>query len=196
MSRIVPLMVGLLLVASLLAPAALALTGGGDGYSHPYPEGVEPGDIVFGHGKLTDWIIPGYWTHTGIVAYYDASIGDWIVVEAMPGGGVQLTPLSEFLSRYDTVALAHVDADPATRLAAVEWALGRLGLSYDYTWFVKQVYGDSYYCSELVWAAYKAVGGPDLDANPGFSWTYLWGVAPQEVYDDPDTIVYYYDAAG
>ena len=195
-SPLAPIIVGFILLAPFFAPLAMAFSSGGGGYSHPYPYGVGPGDIVFGHGKKTDWLIPGYWTHTGLVAYYDPSIGDWIVVEAMPSGGVQLTTLSEFLSRYDTVAVAHVDAPMWVREAAVEWALGKLGLSYDFGWWTKQVEGGSYYCSELVWAAYKAVGGPDIDDNPGFSWSYLWGVAPQEVYDDSDTIIFYYDSAG
>ena len=150
---------------------------------------------MIGHGSWTDYIIPGYWTHTGLIAYYDSSLGDWIVVEASKDG-VVLTPLTEFLSRYDAVAVLRVDTDDATRLAAVEFALQQLGKPYDYLWFTKQVYGDSYYCSELVWASYKAAGGPDVDENPGWSWTYAYGVAPQEVYDDDDTYVVYYDYAG
>jgi uncharacterized protein YycO len=193
-----PAILALLAAVALLAPAAAAFGGGGS-YSHPYPTDVRPGDIVIGHGKKTDWIIPGYWTHTGMVAYYDPSVGDWIVVESMgwpEGSGVRLVTLSEFLSRYDTVAILRVDTSDSIREAAVSFALSRLNYPYDYEWWTKQVYGDSYYCSELVWASYKAVGGPDIDANPGFSWRYLWGVAPQEIYDDSDTYVVYYDSAG
>ncbi len=188
---------GILAIAVLLAPVAALPAeafGSGGSYSHPYPEGVQVGDIVFGHGKL-DWLIPGYWTHVGMIAYWDPQVGDWIVVESDLSGGVHLSTLSEFLARYDTVAIAHVAAPESVRQAAVEFALEQLGKGYDLYWFTKQVYGSSYYCSELVWAAYKAVGGPDLDENPGWSWTYAYGVAPQEVYDDSDTIVYYYDSA-
>ncbi len=193
--RIVSLFLALLLLVPVLAPATYALGGGGD-YWHPYPTDVRPGDIVFCHGKLTDWIIPGYWTHTGLVAYYDYSIGDWIVVEANPDGGVQLTPLTEFLSRYDAVAIMRVYTSDAIRQAAVEFAMAQLGKPYDFWWPTKQIYGSAYYCSELVWAAYKAVGGPDVDENPGWSWRYLYGVAPQEVYDDGDTYLVYYHYAG
>jgi len=163
----------------------------GGSYQHPYPSNVKIGDIVIGHSSTTDKIIPGYWTHTGMVVYYSSSLNDWIVVEATPENGVSLTTLREFMSRYDDVAILRVATTDSIRQAAVNFALNQLGKPYDYGWWTKQVYGDSYYCSELVWASYKAVNGPDIDANPGFSWKYLWGVAPQEVYDDGDTYVIY-----
>lgn len=194
-SRIIGAMtIILVLIAPILASSVHALKNGGSGYQHPYPADVKVGDIVFGHSDKTDFIIPGFWTHTGMIAYYDDNIGDWIVVEANPDGGIMLTPLRDFMARYDTVALGRVDTDDATRSAAVDFALQRLGLPYDYFWPIKQVYGDSYYCSELVWAAYKAVGGPDVDANPGWSWTYAYGVAPQEVYEDSDVTIIYYNS--
>lgn len=185
-----------LLLATALLPGLTTVTGAlgsvGD-YEHPYPSGVKPGDIVIGHSSATDPIIPGYWTHTGIIAYYDSNISDWIVVEAK-AGGVVLTPLREFMKRYDTVAILRVKASDEVRQAAVSFALQQVGKGYDYWWLSKHVYGDRYYCSELVWASYKAAGGPDIDENPGWSWTYAYGVAPQEIYDDSDTYVIYYDA--
>ena len=187
------LIVGLLL-ASLTATTLKAFSSGG-GYSHPIPSGLKPGDIVLGHSNgFTDWIIPGFWTHAGMIVGYDSSIGDYIVVEST-AEGVHLSTLSEFFSRYDTVAVVRVATTDSIRQAAVQFALAQLGKPYDIFWFTKQVYGWSYYCSELVWASYKAVGGPDIDENPGWSWTYAYGVAPQEVYDDGDTYVIYYDSA-
>lgn len=104
--------------------------------------------------------------------------------------------LSDFLKRYDTVAVLRVNTNDVVRQNAVYFAYQQLGKPYDWGgWWTKEVYGDSYYCSELVWAAYKAAGGPDIDANPGWSWKYLDGVAPQEIYDDGDTYVIYYDSA-
>ncbi len=196
MGRLVGVLVLLVLIAPLAGSSTLVASafGSGGDYWHPYPSGVKPGDIVIGHSPSTDPFIPGYWTHTGMIAYYDSSIGDWIVVEAK-AGGVVLTPLTEFMSRYDTVAILRVATSDAVRQQAVSFALSKLGYSYDYWWLSKQVYGDSYYCSELVWAAYKASGGPDIDDNPGWSWTYAYGVAPQEVYDDSDTYTIYYHSA-
>ena len=186
-----------LLAALLQGPhVAAAFSNEGGGYTHPYPVGLVPGDIVIGHSPLTDPLIPGYWTHVGIVAYYDADAGDWVIVEAMPGDGVHLVTLREFMRRYDTVAVLRVATTQEIRDAAVAFALQQLGKPYDYAWFTKEVYGDSYYCSELAWAAYKAAGGPDIDANPGWTLKYLDGVAPQEIYDDADTYVIYYHSVG
>ncbi len=196
LSRISGLLVLAILVATAVFPALLVASafGGGSGYYHPYPYWVKPGDIVIGHSSSTDPFIPGYWTHTGIIAYYSYYYGDWIVVEAK-AEGVVLTPLSEFLERYDTVAVLRVSTSDNVRYDAVLFALEQVGKPYDFFWLSKQVYGDSYYCSELVWAAYKAAGGPDIDKNPGWSWTYAYGVAPQEIYDDGDTYVIYYHSA-
>ncbi len=183
------------LIALLYSASVVQAFSSGGGYSHPEPTGLKPGDIVLGHSSgIVDWIIPGYWTHAGMIVGYDSSIGDWIVVESNEEG-VHLTPLSEFLSRYDTVAVVRVATTDSVRQAAVQFALAQIGKPYDIFWFTKEVYGSSYYCSELVWASYKAVGGPDIDAHPGWSWTYAYGVAPQEIYDDGDTYVIYYDSA-
>jgi uncharacterized protein YycO len=75
----------------------------------------------------------------------------------------------------------------SVRQAAADWAESKVGLSYDYWLFGKQVDGNSYYCSELTWGAYLASGGPDIDQNPGWSWSYAGGVAPTECADDGDT---------
>ncbi|WP_297499142.1 YiiX/YebB-like N1pC/P60 family cysteine hydrolase [Thermococcus sp.] len=185
--------IGLLALVVLANPAAASGSLGGSDYWHPYPTGIIPGDIVIGHNPVSDLIIPGYWTHTGIIAYYDSNARDWVVIEAWDDPSeVRMVYLSDFLKRYDTVAVLRVRTTNEIRLAAVNFAFQQLGKPYDWEWWTKHVYGDSYYCSELVWAAYKAVGGPDIDADPGFSWKYLWGVAPQEIYDDNDTYVIYY----
>jgi len=192
MKRIAP-MLGLLVLVVLANPVAASGSLGGSDHWHPYPSGIIPGDIIIGHNPISDLIIPGYWTHTGIIAYYDSNAGDWVVIEAWDNpSAVRTVYLSDFLKRYDTVAVLRVRTTNEIRLAAVNFAFQQLGKPYDWKWWTKEVYGDSYYCSELVWASYKAVGGPDIDAHPGFSWKYLWGVAPQEIYDDGDTYVIYY----
>ncbi|MBO8179388.1 MAG: hypothetical protein H0Z19_02760 [Archaeoglobus sp.] len=75
--------------------------------------------------------------------------------------------------------------------SAINFAVSKIGLPYDYKWLTyiggKEVYGSKYYCSELIWAAYLASGGPDIDQNPGWSWRYGYNVAPQELADDRDT---------
>lgn len=126
-----------------------------------------------------------------MVVYYDYYIGDWIVIESNPGPGVALSTLSNFMGRHKDVAILRVATTDSIRMAAVDFALQQLGKPYDFALWDKQVYGSSYYCSELVWAAYKVAGGPDIDAHPGWHWKYQNAVAPQEVYDDGDTYVIY-----
>jgi len=193
-STILGIVAGLLVLAAVVNPVAAFGIKDSGGYYHPYPHGVIPGDIVIGHDPITSIIIPGYWTHVGLVAYYDSRAKDWVVVEAWAyPSGVRLVYLSDFLRRYDTVAILRVYTSDYVRHKAVSFALHQLGKPYDWKWWTKEVYGGSYYCSELVWASYLAAGGPDLDEHPGFYWKYLDGVAPQEIYDDPYTYVIYFD---
>jgi uncharacterized protein YycO len=185
--------VGVLLLVVLANPVSAIGSKGGSDYWHPYPVGIMPGDIVIGHNPVSDLVIPGYWTHTGLIAYYDYNADDWVVIEAWDDPSeVRLVYLSDFLKRYDTVAVLRVATTNDVRWNAVLFAYQQLGKPYDWAWWTKEVYGDSYYCSELVWASYMAAGGPDIGANPGWTLKYLGGVAPQEIYDDDDTYVIYY----
>lgn len=177
-----------LFVFLALQSSAFAFSGGGERYEHPYPADVQVGDVLVGHSPDSDWLIPGYWTHSSLVAYEEG--GEWYVVEGW-FSGVRVITLREYLTRYDDVALLRVSAPEGTRTDAVEFALAQMGKPYDFALWTKQVYGGSYYCSELVWASYIAAGGPDVDSHPRFSWKYLWGVAPQEIYDDGDTTQIY-----
>lgn len=172
-----------LFVFVAMSGSALAFGGGGD-YEHPIPTDVEIGDILIGHSPNSDPYIPGYWTHNAMVTYEEN--GEWFVVEAW-FTGVRITKLSEYMARYNDVAILRVDsASDSQKKKAVRFALAQIGKPYDFAVWTKQVYGYSYYCSELVWAAYKTVR-IDIDAHPGFSLEYFWGVAPQEIYDDSDT---------
>lgn len=198
MRRVAGIITAILVLATFLHPVGASGSKGGSEYYHPYPTGLKVGDIVIGHNPVSGLIIPGYWTHTGMIAYYDYYANDWVVVEAWDDpSAVRLVYLSDFLKRYDTVAVLRVNTNDYVRQNAVYFALQQLGKPYDWGWSTKQVYGDSYYCSELVWASYMAASGGtvDIDAHPGFYWKYLYGVAPQEIYDDDDTYVIYYDSA-
>ncbi len=181
--------VGMLVLLALvlsLAPAAALVpsTWTGDGNNLDFNV-LQVGDII----ACTDcagWItaiIPGHYTH---VSMY---IGNGQMIEAWKEG-VRVVPI-DMVHNASEVAVVRVYTTPAIKQAAVNWALTKVGYPYDYQWLTyiggKEVYGDSYYCSELVWASYLAVGGPDLDANPGWSWTYGYNVAPQEIVDDGDT---------
>ncbi|NJE54692.1 YiiX/YebB-like N1pC/P60 family cysteine hydrolase [Thermococcus sp. 21S9] len=193
----------LVLVASLPAVSAgdlLNYIWNTKTYEHPYPTDVKPGDLVYGHNDdLFNALIPGYWVHVAIIAWYNQSIGDWMVIEAKIGKGVILTPLKVFLSRYKDVAIQRVKVDDSVRERAVAFAYQQLGKPYNYDYFTKpKVYSDKYYCSQLVWASYLVASNftVNLDENDGaWSWKYGYAVAPQEVYDDPMTYTIYYHEA-
>ena len=92
----------------------------------------------------------------------------------------------------------------AQRQQAVDWMKSKLtggpdgypvGPAYDWGWTTKQIDGrnpvsgvDGYYCSELAWAAYKALFGIDLDPDgDSWSWSTAYGVSPSDLYYDDDT---------
>ncbi|MHA1606330.1 MAG: YiiX/YebB-like N1pC/P60 family cysteine hydrolase [Candidatus Freyarchaeota archaeon] len=155
---------------------------------------LQPGDIIAVSGVvmggLFDVFVPGHFTH---VAMY---IGNGLMVEAWKSG-VRVISVTEVHKASDA-AIYRVATSDRVRQAAVNWALTKVGYPYDYIWLTyiggKQVYGSRYYCSELIWAAYKAVGGPDIDQNPGWSWKYGYNVAPQEICDDGDTYLVAYSS--
>ncbi|WP_010478603.1 YiiX/YebB-like N1pC/P60 family cysteine hydrolase [Thermococcus zilligii] len=187
----------LLFGAAVPAVSASSLSKGGGTYYHPYPTNVQQGDLVFGYSPDLS-IMPGHWTHVGIIAWYDYSVGDWIVIEATPKNGVSLITLRNFLSRDPEIAIKRVNTDSTTKYYAVYFAYSMLGKPYNYNYLAKpQVFDSAYYCSELVWAAYMwaSNGLINLDTNPGWSWTYGYAVAPQEVYDSPWTYLIYYHKA-
>ncbi|BAD86116.1 hypothetical membrane protein, conserved [Thermococcus kodakarensis KOD1] len=201
--------VGIAALVLLLLGATLPSASAGDlinyiwdtrTYQHPYPTDIRPGDLVYGHSPdLFNAIIPGFWVHVAIVAWYNDTIDDWMVIEAKIGKGIIISPLREFLSRYDIVALQRVKTTDDVRQKAVEFAYQQLGKPYNYNYIGKpEVYDDKYYCSQLVWAAYLVASNYqiNLDENDGgWSWKYFYSVAPQEVYDDPMTYTLYYDEA-
>jgi len=155
-------------------------------FVHPYPNvSLRPGDIVIGHYPGQEYTIVGYWSHAGILYKYDPTVGDWLVVEAL-FEGVRINTLREFMSRYSAVIILRVKGvTDSQALSAANWAYSKLGYPYDYNGYYKQVYGPSYYCSELVWAAYMVMTGVDIDA-------YYWlpqnwyGVLPGEIVADSD----------
>lgn len=148
--------------------------GGGTGEGDPIDVGdLQIGDLICQTGKY-DWLIPGRYSH---VQMY---VGNGQVVEADPDNGVHYSPVSDG-------DVYRVSTSQGVRQSAANWAEGKVGLSYDFWLVSKQVNGNSYYCSELCWGAYLSAGGPDIDQNPGWSWTYANGVAPTECADDGNT---------
>lgn len=152
---------------------------------------LQVGDIILCEG-CAGWLaklIPG-WDHAAMYT------GNVQMVEAWKDG-VRVVSI-DMVRNADSAAIYRVATSDSVKRSAVNWALTKVGYPYDYKWLTyiggKEVYGDSYYCSELIWAAYLAVGGPDIDANPGWSWSYGYSVAPQELADDGDTYLIDYSS--
>ncbi len=174
----------LLALAVMPAVALVPDTWVGDGNNLDFSV-LQPGDII-ACDDCAGWLtaaIPGHYEH---VSMY---IGNGQMIEAWKDG-VRVVSI-DMVHNANEVAVERVYTSSSIKQAAINWALTKVGYPYDYKWLTyiggKEVYGDSYYCSELIWAAYLAVGGPDIDQNPGWSWTYGYNVAPQEIVDDGDT---------
>lgn len=65
------------------------------------------------------------------------------------------------------------------RARAAGWAMSKLGAGYntDFPW--NRTFGPTFNCSQIVWAAWKATKGIDLDKDGG------WGVYPADLRDSP-----------
>ena len=145
-----------------------------------------PGDILLGRCRFS--LVPSInplegWTH---VALY---IGDGkIMVASNPVAGVVRCGLYQWdFPKMTWVSyLRVVSADEETRKRAVDFAVDKLGQPYDYNWFAQQAEGDSWYCSEFVWAAYLHASGGSIDLAHGPD---IFGVSPDDIYRHQDTVV-------
>lgn len=159
-------------------------------YSHPI---LDPGDILI--CKTPGSLIFGDWTHVGMY------IGNGNVVESNMTNsitrepGVEVNPLSDWMyPKKKWVSYQRVStADDATRRAAVKFAMDQYydGDKYDYNFFQKSSdpNSDSWYCSELVWAAYWNASNGQIDLEyHQFGIRFPYGfVHPEEIYDDEET---------
>jgi hypothetical protein len=110
-----------------------------------------PGDILL--GVIDDSLVPGKWSHVAIYA------GDGDIIEAPAEDGCVEERIVDDWSSPDKTWVAYlrvVTADTGERLGAVEFARSQEAkcAPYDVRLYTKQAYGESWYCSELIWAAY------------------------------------------
>jgi hypothetical protein len=118
------------------------------------------------------------------------------------GNGVGYSKWTEAVNNHadNILVLRVLKANGATltaseRTAVVNSAKSRLaggvdgypiGPAYDINWLSQQEWGDSYYCSELCWAAYKSALGLDLDSNTS---PFGIGVSPDDLWHSQFTSV-------
>ncbi|MHA1608072.1 MAG: YiiX/YebB-like N1pC/P60 family cysteine hydrolase [Candidatus Freyarchaeota archaeon] len=160
-------------------------------------ETLQAGDIILARDDTVEDLLVSlryspYWTHAMIY------VGGGMIVEGTVRG-VVCSPVW-YVLECEEFCVLRVNTYPHVRLAAAWFACTQVGKPCDGNCFLKQVYGCSYYCSELVWAAYKAAVtvagipcGPDIDGNPCWSPMSSWGVSSAEIFLDTDTyIVFWY----
>lgn len=122
--------------------------------------------------------------HAGIVG---VAPNYYCVVEANPGSGVK-NVWGNWSYKYKDKTVWQVGVTSTTveqDQAAAEWATKQVGKPYNGS-FLNKTKTDSFYCSQLVWAAYKYTAGVDLD-----TWRYASAVHPFELYlSDKTTLIY------
>ena len=188
--RVIPV---LIIVSAVALQGVWAFSSGGSGeeQSHFNFSMLKPGDLIFCYNPSMDWLIPGHWTHVAIFVGYDSHGQGWIIeaTTGLTGGpsGVHYAKVQE-LDEYPEIAIGQVKASQAVINGAIAWIKTKIGDPYDYWIMFREIDNGKYYCSELVWAGYY-VQGIDLDSHPGFSWEYLWGVAPQEIYQSSHVVI-------
>ncbi len=139
---------------------------------------LQPGDILLGRceGSPVPSLRPeDNWTHAAIY------VGNARLVEAAnPAENVLKRPLADWQYPHMTwVSYVRIrDADDEVKRLAVSFALDQVGKPYDLNWLSKQAGGGSWYCSELVWAAYLYASSGAIDMAEGHR---LWGVSPDDI---------------
>lgn len=173
-------MAGFAVLGSCLALAVTAPRSGGDTVRPPdsepfvwHSEWFRTGDLLFrrSRGLLARAVLAadvegstgGRYSHVGLIRVTAAGP---VVIHTLPpgvgeGGRAVAEPLADFLAPRSTVAAALYRPHGAAaerRLTAVETALGyvRQGVPFDGRFDLAT--SDALYCTELVWAAYRAAG--------------------------------------
>lgn len=162
------------------------------------PDPYRTGDFLFQDldcGPLCDAIesvTPGldgqHFSHVGLVE----AVGDSVfVIEAISAGGVVRTPIDAFLSRWTDGAGAvrvvrrRLSPKHAALLpAALGFCESALGTPYDDVYLMDN---GAYYCSELLYDAFKAANG----GEPLFALTPMTFKAPGREDFDPAWVAYY-----
>lgn len=142
--------------------------------------GLRSGDLIFlraGDSNFEKAIsgstrgLDADFTHVGIL---DITGGDTTVIEATPGRGVTVTPLSELLADGQDAVFVEVDDSAASR--ATEIARRYIGQPYDWEFLPGN---GAVYCSELVQISYLRPDSTPLFAPVPINFVDSSGRIPQ-----------------
>jgi PKD repeat protein len=143
---------------------------------------LEPGDILFERGSggciPFNLLVPGEWTHSAMY------IGNNKIVHS--ANPVKISQISDWAYPHlSYVQVVRVRTIPEIKQKAIEFALQQADkkAGFDWHWWTKDENGDTWYCSELIWAAYKKASNGEIDFdNPKKNFN---GIAPDEIANSP-----------
>lgn len=119
-------------------------------------QGLQRGDLVFytSAGDFASLLgaIGKLYTHVGIY------LGNGVVLHAHFSGGVSFRTISDWDDMECAAAYRVMGATSSQIEGAISFAQSRLGSWYDFDYTQRSDDGSTWYCSELVWAAFKSVG--------------------------------------
>lgn len=131
------------------------------------------GDILLmGNTTPGAW---GRWCHAGMWDGRNSNQrGIW---ESNPSSGVRFNTYNNQngFKRANRAVILRVNASYSTRSSAAQWVAGKSYKPYNYNFFDRDT-RSKFYCSQLVWAAYKDGAGIDQDSNGAPA------VSPDDVY--------------
>lgn len=112
-----------------------------------------PGDGLLSRKRLelSNLGISGHFKHAAIV-----SPDPKVIIEAVGYGVIASTVDDFFLPKDEVVVLRPNFADEAQRLAAAQWAAGKVGLPYDFE-FTQSL--TAFFCSKLLYDSYDVTMG-------------------------------------
>lgn len=168
----------------LYYPDALSKSISGDDPTS-YGKLLRDGDLVFG-SHVFNWMSWGRYIHVAIVV--DAANGR--LVEATADGpsdrpGVREVDWKRYSSLYGHIGIVRVRGASADQISRVtRWVEERKGRPYRWPIVMGLDNNDEsrFYCSQLVWRAYKQVMNLDLDSDKGAL------IFPDDLYNNKDHV--------
>lgn len=160
---------------------------------------IKPGDIILvGNNakpelSLLDSLVPGNFSHVGMYLGKDSE-GNHKTIDAWcPEAQIRdVSWWPESYNHWSIIRPVKPDGSECSEdemKKVLDFAKNAEGCKYNFKWVARDVMlpvdkdKTGFYCSQLAWASYYYNTGIDIDANPGATWNYANGVAPQELYN-------------
>ncbi|MHB1167411.1 MAG: YiiX/YebB-like N1pC/P60 family cysteine hydrolase [Carboxydocellales bacterium] len=141
----------------------------------------EYGDFILVHDSTVAW---GYFRHAGLwdTDFWNGNLTDDCIWEATPPQVTRGTP-DKFRHYDQAVGLWVPSATYDERYQTTWYAYYQFGEPYEFNLYLNNE--DTWYCSKLVWAAYKNKANIDLNNR-----YYAPEVFPDDLYNDDDAYLF------